>query len=69
MWGRSNAKLKPKPVELVQNQLKQGVAQGLSGARYEYYKAFPLDLLELMVQKGWQHGWQQWEPWHAWPQK
>jgi hypothetical protein len=38
-------------IEFVKSRLKRGIAQSLSGARYEHYKCLPSDLLELMVTK------------------
>lgn len=38
-------------VEYVHNRLKRGIAQSLSGARYEHYKALPVSLVKVMVSK------------------
>ena len=38
-------------VEFVRQRLKRGVAQSLSGARYEHYQCLPFETLKRMVQK------------------
>ena len=38
-------------MEYVKNRLKRGIAQSLSGARYEHYKCLPTAPLERMVEK------------------
>ena len=38
-------------MEFVQRKLKRGVAQSLSGARYEHYKVLPTATVERMVHK------------------
>ena len=49
--GQEDHPVEVPTLEFVQNNLKRGVAQSLSGARYEHYKALPLPLLETMVHK------------------
>ena len=38
-------------IDFVVSRLKRGIAQSLSGARYEHYKCLPSELLEVMVTK------------------